>query len=302
MRIAIGNKGSGTYALSSELLQKNGVNENTANILTTGGTQAAEDLLSEKLDAMFMVASPQSSILQKLFVSPGINIMHFQRAEAYARVYPYLSVITLPEGALDFTMNIPNSPQSLLATTANLVARPDMHPALIGLLLQAAEEVHSAGGLFEQPGLFPSELFIGYPLNKEAKRYYKHGPSILQRYLPFWAANLIDRLKIMLIPMLGLLLPLFKIMPPFYRWRVRSRIYRWYSELQQVDPKINLMGPMDIEPALIELERIEEEVTQITVPLSYADELYDLRLHIDLVRQELDSMVPYEVSGIEMEE
>jgi hypothetical protein len=106
----------------------------------------------------------------------------------------------------------------------------------------------------------------------------------------------------MLIPMLGLLLPLFKIMPPFYRWRVRSRIYRWYSELQQVDPKINLMGPMDIEPALIELERIEEEVTQITVPLSYADELYDLRLHIDLVRQELDSMVPYEVSGIEMEE
>ncbi len=108
------------------------------------------------------------------------------------------------------------------------------------------------------------------------------------RHLPFWAATLIDRLKIMLVPLIGLLLPLAKALPPLYRWRTRKRIYRWYEELRAVDP--DLSEPESLHAAsrrLKDLDRIETEVAQINVPLSYADELYDLRRHIELVRTKL---------------
>ena len=214
--------------------------------------------------------------------------MSFERADAYTRLHHFLSRITLPEGIIDLQENIPPQDTVLLAATANLVAHHDFHPALISLILQATGEVHGDGSLFAQPGYFPNEQHLEFKLDEDASRYFKHGPPFLQRYLPFWTANLIDRLKVMLIPLLTLLIPLFKIMPPTYRWRVRKKIYRWYRELKTLDFKHPGKLPAEaLHTSINRLNSIEEEVRKLTVPLSYSDELYNLRLHINLVRNKL---------------
>ena len=152
-------------------------------------------------------------------------------------------------------------------------------------MLQAAASIHSQAGLFSNAGDFPSPYYSGVAISKTAKHFYQSGPPFLQRFLPFWAANLVDRLKIMLLPFLALLLPLFKIMPPLYRWRIRSRIYRWYEELGKIDLALSNGFQASL---LDDLDRIEAEIKKVHVPLSYAEELYDLRLHLTLVRNQVE--------------
>jgi hypothetical protein len=214
--------------------------------------------------------------------------MSFERADAYTRLHHSLSRITLPEGTIDLVENIPPRNTLLLAATANLVVRDDFHPALVGLLMHAAEGVHGGGSLFDKPGHFPNDQNLVFPLNDGARRYFKHGPPFLQRYLPFWTANLLDRMKIMLIPLLTLLIPLIKIMPPTYRWQARKKVYRWYRELKALDFEHPEQLPTDtLHTKIRTLDEIEEEARKVAIPLSYSDELYNLRLHIDLVRSKL---------------
>lgn len=286
-RVAVGSPGSGTRALADALLLVNGIDEKTSTLVPLSGDDAAAKLLAGEVDVLFLVSSPNAPLIQTLFKSDKLKIMSFRHAEAYARKFSYLSVLTLPEGALDFAANLPQGEIKLLATTANLVAPKNLHPAIINLILEAATEVHAPHGLFERARQFPSENFTSLPLSAEAKEFYKHGPPFLQRYLPFSLASALDRLKIMLLPLLGLLLPIFKIVPPMYKWRVRSKIYRWYTDLRLVDPELVEVSPDQVLHHVKKLDQIEDEVTRITVPLSYADQVYNLRSHIDMVRNRL---------------
>jgi TRAP transporter TAXI family solute receptor len=288
MRIAIGAHGSGTHAIASQLLADNSIDKGADTIRPIGGITAAEALLQGEADAMFLVAAPAAPLVQRLLHEQDIRLMSFARATAYTRLHPSLSAVTLPGGVIDLQANIPPGDTTLLAATANLVASEDFHPALVSLLLQAATRVQGAGDLFAQPGVFPNKDNLEFPLNDDARRFYKHGPPFLQRYLPFWTASLIDRLKVMLVPLLTLLLPLIKIMPPTYRWRVRKKIYRWYRELQTLDTETTGQHTSEeLDSLLNNLDKLEEEVRKVSVPLSYADELYSLRLHIGLVRDKL---------------
>lgn len=152
--------------------------------------------------------------------------MGIERAEAYALRYHYLYVLNLPEGVLDFVANSPSHNLPLAASTTQLVVRSDLHPALVNLLLQAAEDVHETGGAFEREGEFPSPKYLDFKLNEEAERFFESGPPFLQRYLPFWVAVLVARMTVMVLPLVALLFPVFRFMPVIYRWRMRSRIYR----------------------------------------------------------------------------
>ncbi|MET0103825.1 MAG: TAXI family TRAP transporter solute-binding subunit [Sedimenticola sp.] len=287
--VAIGPEGSGTRAVALQLLSDNSITPSNARLIELSGRPAADALLKGDIDAAFFVASPRSPVVRALLDSTEISLMSFNRADAYARLHRYLSTVVLPEGVINLEHNLPRRETRLLAASANLVAHKDLHPALVDLLLQAASEVHGEGGWFEEQGQFPAAQFLAFPLSKEAKRFYKFGPPLLQRYLPFWAATLVDRLKVMLLPLVALMIPLFKVMPPIYRWRIRSRIYRWYREVLAIDRRSDVPGA-DIEVAMGELNAIEEDVSKVSVPLSYAEELYDLRLHIGLVREKLQRM------------
>ena len=176
----------------------------------------------------------------------------------------------------------------MLAPTSNLVASPNLHPALVDLLLQAADQIHEGGSLFALPGEFPSPDYLDFPLSVEAKRFFENGPPFLRTVLPFWAATLVDRMKVMLLPLFVLAFPLFKFMPPVYQWRMRERVYRWYKEIRAIE----LGAGDDSVPELIvekilELDRIETEVQAVSVPPGYSEDLYHLRLHIGYVRDQL---------------
>jgi len=285
--VAIGTAGSGTRALALQLLADNDINPSNSPLLDASGRAAADALLRGEIDAAFLVASPMSPVVRALLDAEDIRLMSFERAEAYTRTHRFLSAVVLPEGVINLKRNLPDRPTTLLAASANLVVRDDLHPALVDLLLQAAQGVHERGGWFEQSGQFPAPEYLVYPLSSAAERFYKYGPPLLQRYLPFWAATLVDRLKVMLLPFLALMLPLVKIMPPIYRWRMRSRIYRWYKEVLAIDHQL-FKPEADLEQARSALARIEYEVSHIEIPLSYAEELYDLRLHISLIQQKLE--------------
>lgn len=292
MRLSIGSEGSGTRVLATYLLEQNQMIDQSIQLLALSSSDAAKAIINSEIDAVMMVASSDSSIIQQLLRNEQIKLLDLSRADAYTRLLPYLSKITLPEGIIDLANNYPPEAVSLLAPTANLVIREDFNPALMVLLLRASKQVHAKHSVFSASNTFPSSEFTAYPINDVAKRFHSVGPPFLMRFLPFWPAVFIDRMIVMLIPLLAILLPLFKVMPPLYRWKIRSKIYRWYKELQQVDDKIHQSENTntEIEQLHQELKQIENEVNKVKTPLSYADQVYNLLLHIDLVQKKLNSV------------
>lgn len=293
LKIAAGAMGSGTWAVARQLLDINQMPTDAPTILHLGSSEAAESLLTGDVDAAFFVTSPTSALIGQLLAEPAqslVKILNFNRAPAYTRQLRALSAVTLHQGVVSLGRNVPEHDITLLAPAATLAAQGDLHPALQTLLVRAASEVHKNGGLFEEPGQFPSSRYVDYPMSDDAQRFLKNGPSFLERYLPFWAAVLVDRLKVMLIPLLTLLIPLAKILPPAYRWRIRSRIFRWYKDLIRIEQSALKTHDADTRTALrAELQTMADEVRDLNVPLSYTDEVYNLRLHVELVMRSLGS-------------
>ncbi|MDP2826019.1 MAG: TAXI family TRAP transporter solute-binding subunit [Sulfuritalea sp.] len=284
-RVAIGGAGSGTQHLAMELLAANGIDATNTKLIETGGLTLVERLQKNEIDAVFVVGPTQSSLVWSLLYTSGVRLMSLTHAEAYTRRFPYLTRLLLPRGAIDLTQDIPPRDIQLVSPLATLLVREDTHPALIDLLMQAAGEVHGEPGVFQKPNEFPRAGHSNFPLSKEAERYYKSGKPFLQRYLPFWAATLVDRMVVMLVPLLAVLLPLFKFAPQIYGWRVRSRIYRRYGELKFLENEVNEDPGRHSRAEWIEkLDRIEADASRIRTPLTFSDMLYTLRGHIDLVR------------------
>lgn len=284
-RVAVGPEGSGARALALVLLAENGLDADDAALSPLGGADAFTALQTGEIDAWFTVAGVRSALVRSAAATEGVRIFDFARAEAYERRLRYLSALVLPRGALDLAANLPDRDVRLVSPTAALVARSDLHAALEYLLLEAASEIHSGGGILEEPEMFPGARFADLPLAEAARRYFRSGPPFLRRVLPFWAANTIDRLAVMLLPLLAVALPLFRFMPVLYEWRVRSRIYRWYRDLRPLERRLKEgLDPREAERALERLDGIERALAGLSVPLAYADALYQLRLHIDLVR------------------
>jgi TRAP transporter TAXI family solute receptor len=284
-RIAVGAVGSGTQHLAIELLAANGIDAKNTRLIEAGGPGLAGQLQKNQVDAVFVVGPTQSSLVWSLLYSPGVRLMSLTHAEAYTRRFPYLTRLVLPRGAIDLTQDIPPQDIQMVSPMATLLVREDTHPALVDLLMQAAGEVHGEPGPFQKPGEFPRAGHSEFPLSKEAARYYKSGIPFLQRYLPFWAATLIDRTVVMLLPLIVVLLPLLRFAPQIYGWRVRSRIYRRYGELKFLENEVNENpGAHSRAEWLEKLDRIETDASRIRTPLTFSDMLYTLRVHIDLVR------------------
>jgi TRAP transporter TAXI family solute receptor len=287
-RIAMGEKGSGTLQALEILSTANGLSADDYTAVNLGGSDAAQALIEGSVNAAGFVSLFEAAAIQQLLHTDNISLLPFNRADAYQRQYSFLSKVVLPRGLVSLEEDLPAADIPLVAMVANLAARESLHPALVALLLSAAKEIHGAGDLFSAPKQFPSAEYTVLPLDPDAERYLTKGPPLLQRFLPFWLAILIDRLTVLLIPLVTLLFPLFKIVPPAYRWRVRSRIYRYYDELLDVEAALH-SSPSAPELALCKerLEELERKLDAVSVPASYADTLYNLRLHLKLVHDRL---------------
>lgn len=294
LKMAIGRDGSGTQILAKHILGLNDVNTEENQLLAISSTDAAAAIIKSDIDVAFIVAPGSSATVNQLLQNDQVKLLDMKRANTYIRLLPYLSKIIIPEGIVSLENNYPAQPIALISPTANLVIAEDFNPALIILLLRAADEIHSKANLLSVENTFPSSNYTAYPINEVAKRFYSVGPPFLMRYLPFWPAVFIDRMIVMLVPLLVLIIPLGKILPPLYQWRIRSRIYRWYKELQEVDDEIKYqeLTLEQINELNLKLNMVETEVNKVKPPLSYADQVYNLLMHIDLVRKKLNAVQP----------
>ncbi|OPY83702.1 MAG: NMT1/THI5 like protein [Smithella sp. PtaU1.Bin162] len=292
-KLAIGEDGTGTQILTLQLLAMNGIKpDGPTKLLKMDDEDAEKDLLAGNIDAVFMMSDSASSrTMRALQRRTDIRIFDFSQADAYTRRLSYLNKIVLPRGSLDFGKNIPDEDINLISPTVELIARADLHPALSDLLLEAATEVHGRPGLTQKRGEFPAPLEHEYRISSDAGRYYKSGKSFLYRYLPFWLASLVNRILVVFVPMLLVLIPGIRSIPAIYRWRMRLRIMRWYRALMMLEK--NMLADLaegKRDALLHQLEQIEYAVNKMKIPVSFAEQFYVLRIHIDYVRAKLKNV------------
>jgi TRAP-type uncharacterized transport system substrate-binding protein len=298
-RVLIGPEGSATAVLAQRLLAASGVTRETATLINMALPDYVEAFETGSADAGFLVLAPEARTIRRLLNGGKARLMNLAQADAYVQRFPFLTRLELKQGVVDFARNIPPSDTFMLATTAALVVRRELHPALANLLTQAVISVHgqpvlNANGeadILQRAGVFPISEDQEFPLSGDAARVYRSGPPFLQRYLPFWLATLVDRLVILVLPVVGILIPALRFAPVLYTWRVRRRIVYWYSELKRVEARVGEGSKStEVAAAMDEIDRIERAVNRLPVPLGFANQLYDLREHIDVVRRRLAGM------------
>ncbi len=295
-RILTGPDGSGTSVLARKLLEANGVTPENSKLISLPLTDYAGALAKEDADAAFLVIGEEGAPVQALLRQPGTSLMNMAQADALIQRYPYLTSVILRQGVVDFAQNIPPADTALVATKAMLLVRDDLHPALITVLAQAILAVQSRPSLKETGELRLFALGADaladdpeFPMVDDARRVYKSGPTFFWRVLPFWLATLLDRAFILLLPVIGVIIPLFRIVPWLYNWRMRRRILRWYTPLKALERDLDKTGtaPDFIARKEKELDGIEESVWRISVPGHLAPELYTLRDHVEFVRRRI---------------
>lgn len=297
-RIAVGVPGSGNYQVAAQLLGVYGIPAPPADTaapdgttFVTAGGMAVVDLLKRgQIDAAIIIAAPEAPAVQALLADPSFRLASLAQAEGLARRFPYFQTVQLRRGSVDPKRDLPAHDIDLLATTANLVVRDDLHPALAYLLLEAAREVHRPASLISRPGEFPSPTGTDFPLSDAAERYFKSGRPFLQNYLPFWAANFVQRLLLVLVPVAAIIFPLLRVLPDLIAWRRQGRLYRRYGELKFLEQDLasRKLSPEERHEARARLDHIEEEVIHTKFPLDFTDRVYTLRQHVDYVRAQLE--------------
>ncbi len=285
LRVNVGTPGSGVPNLMNKLLESNRIEPDSLKISQLEQTPATVAFLQGELDAIVFASAPESLMVQMLLQTPGIKLMDFAQSEAYSRRFAFLSPAVLPRGVVDLAGNIPPQDVRLVAPTTTMLTRTSTHPALLQLFALAGNEIHGSAGWFKRAREYPNVKNNERPVAKEAERSIQAGAPLLQRYLPFWVANLVERMWLVMGIIIAVLLPLSRIVPPLYEFRVRSRIFKWYGQLRNIEMRAEETG--STQELLDELTQLESRTGKISVPLSYTDELYALRNNIQLVRVKL---------------
>lgn len=284
-RVSIGNEGSGTLSLASQLLSASGLSLSDIRAEKLKPLDALEKFKKRELDAVFLVSAAEAPVVKKFYETPGIRLMNFEQAEAYVHLFPFLSKVTVPRGVVSIAYDLPRQDIQVLAATATLVSKNDISPALVTLLLSSTYDILKTYSYLQKPGEFPSGTGLDFPLHVDAEIYLKDGPSFLYRHLPFWTAVWIARFAKIVIPLLVILIPLFTYIPAAKNLLLRLKLAQVYEELKVVER--NASNPDLKEKNLKDLELIERRVGNIKVSMLDAKELYDLKGHVGEVRSRL---------------
>ena len=279
--IAAGPDGSGTRAMTERLQREWG--GDWSDLSPLSGSAAAAALMNGQVDAAVFTAAVDASYVRQLPNRSSIRLIGVRRANGLAMRDAALAPVTLFEGVVNMDRNIPSVDTSLIAAIAQLGVRADLHPALQAVLLETAEPIHSGGTMITPGGTFPDANQTDLALSSEARRYYRKGPTFLRRYFSFGWANFLERAWVFLIPLITLMIPLVQMAPPVYRWRIRRKIYIWYNDLHELERRGFEGNDAERQSVLSDLQKLQHEVGQVDVPVSYNDELYHLRSHINFV-------------------
>jgi TRAP transporter TAXI family solute receptor len=291
-RVAVGPEGSGTRVLALAMLAANEIGAEAIEALPLTGAAAAEALLSGAADAAILVSARTTGAIATLLrAGTQLHLVDVaDRADAYAVHLPFLSAVRLPQGGLSLADDLPERPYTLLAPVASVVARVDIHPQVVSLLVGIMQEVHRPRTLFAAEGAFPNALAQDLPMNADAERYYARGRTVLQRWLPFWVAVWVERLLFVLLPVLGLAVPLIRFGPTLYAWQMETRVWRHYDTLRRIEAEADRTLDPAARAALRQrLEALEGRVARLSLPVTYRRHVFALRRDIAYVRAQLAS-------------
>jgi TRAP-type uncharacterized transport system substrate-binding protein len=288
-KVSIGPEGSGTRALSLDLMKRTGSGTQIGEVLALPPQPAGDKLVAGVIDVAFMMTAWEAPVVQRLLADERVELNGFPHADAFVALYPFLRKVVLPRGVTDLAKGRPPDDVVLVAAKASLVVRKDLHPAIQYLLLNAAAEIHASPSIFHRPNEFPAAEAVDIPLSSEAVRFYKSGMPFLNDYFPFWMAALIGKLVILLIPIAGVLYPMSRLLPRLYDWMMRSKVVRMYGELRLLEHEMieaRATG-RDTRGMVARLDSLEEQANHLRVPVAYVSMLYMLRNHIGLVRDDM---------------
>ena len=184
-RIAIGVKGSGARSFAEPVLAINGLNDGNTTLLPMNNIAALRALQSGDIGAAIFVDAPQNEAVWEALHDPDLKLLSYGHADAYQRRFSYITKLTVPPGMVEFAQNIPAKEIVLIGTKEMLVARDGLHPALVDLFVDAAQEIHGEQGFFRQAGEFPGTTLVDLRVSPEADRHKHFGPRFLYQYLPF---------------------------------------------------------------------------------------------------------------------
>ena len=214
--------------------------------------------------------------------------MSFTEADALVRIFPFLVRLVMPRAVINFEKIVPANELVLIAASNVVLVRKDIHPALIDLLAHAIIETHRKPGVFEQAGEFPTLTDPEYPMAETARDFYKNGPSILNRYLPFWITSHVQRAMAVFVTVLAIILPLFSYAPKLYKWLVEYRLHAMYRRLRAIESMLHRdAASTEVASLEAELAGVDRAIHLLSIPMQHSDLFFSIKSHHDLVRVQL---------------
>lgn len=284
LKVAIGAEGSGTRAVALELFKDADLMDEVE-FFDAGGETAEKMLYNKEIDAVFSMGAPTIPAISRLLLREDVRLMQFERSRALERRHQFFARVPLYAGVVDLKNNIPPSDIELLAPAATIVVRKGFHKALPPVILAAAKLIHGEGTILSEHGDFPSPQYCSFPIAEEAKTYYDRGLSFLYRHLPFYLASGLDRMAILLLPFVGLLIPIVRLLPPVYNWTMKRKIYKRYRALQRLENKVGLVPYVELMQELGEMEEAARKLA--SMPPAYGADIYALRSNLERVRDRI---------------
>jgi TRAP-type uncharacterized transport system substrate-binding protein len=285
MKTSIGDVGSGTHSQALHILKAAGLEQYIPQFLTLSSADGVNALLRGEIDVLFLADQLESPNIQKLLNEPGLNLMGFNRAEAFARILPYLEILTVPTASFSLVRDFPPQTIQLLSTTTQLLVDDRMHPALQYLFLEAAEAINGKQSFFAKRGEFPKFNHSAFPESNVAARFEKNGVPPIMNYLPFWVAEFIHRMFILAVPFLAFAYPIVTSLPNYRYKRVQARINKMYGALWTFEQELAAhFDPSQSDAYLSKINQMEADALSIKVPKKLASDYYSLRSSMDYVR------------------
>jgi len=273
------------------LLSLHGVNPANTTIQVSPGVVASKALVNGQADVVFLPPQEMDGHeVLPLLRNPDIRLLNVAQADAMVRLFPAVSRLVLPQGVVDLERNIPATDVNLIASANVVVVRKGLHPELIYLLAQTLQEVHGNAGVCQKTGEFPTQTDPEFPVATVAQDFYRNGPSLLQRYLPFWTISYAKRIAAILVAAIAVVIPLLTYTPRLYGWLLSLRLAKLYQRLRIVDAQLKASLTVDQVTVLqIELEDIDRATNSL--PMRHSDLFFELLMHIRFTRTELASRV-----------
>ena len=285
MKTSIGEAGSGTHSQALNILKAAGLEQYIPQFLTLASNDGVDALLRGEIDVLFLVDQLESPNVQKLLSDPGLNLIGFSRAEAYTRILPYLQILTVPTAGFSLPRDFPPESIELLSTTTQLLVDDRMHPALQYLFLEAAEAINGKQSFFAKRGEFPKFNRSAFPESSIATHFEKNGVPPIMNYLPFWVAEFVHRMFILVVPFLAFAYPIISNLPNYRYKRVQARINKMYGDLWTFEQELAAnFDPSQCDAYLSKINQMEADALSIKVPKKMASDYYSLRSSMDYVR------------------